>query len=252
MVSGACGKMGSKIIDLAANEQDLELVAALERKGHAQIGNSIKGIKISDNPEVIKDADCLIEFTNPQASIEHLDYLLEHKKAGVIGTTGFNLQQIEKIKETAKIIPIVFSPNMSIGVNLLFKLVKEAASKLSSDYKVNIVEAHHRHKKDAPSGTAKRLAETVKEARGTEVSDTECPVGAECLPQRGAQAVGIKSIREGEIIGEHKLTFDGPLDTIELSHSAKTRDIFAQGALEAAKWVVEQKAGLYSMGDVLG
>ena len=244
-VSGACGKMGSKIIDLALKDQNLKVVVALEQKGHPQIGNSIKGIKISGNPEDIKDADCLIEFTNPQASLEHLNYLLSYKKAGVIGTTGLNPQQVEKIKEACRSVPIVFSPNMSIGVNLLFKLVREATLKLSSDYKVSITEAHHIHKKDSPSGTAKRLAEIVKEAstlkgtRGVEVSDTECPVG-------------IKSIREGQIVGEHKITFDSLLDTIELSHSAKTRDIFAQGALEATKWVVKQKKGLYSMGDVLG
>ncbi len=233
-VSGACGKMGAKIIDLAAGDQDLKVIAALEGKGHAQIGNFIKEIKVSDSPDVIKDADCLIEFTNCQASIEHLDYLLKYKKAAVIGTTGFSPEQIEKIRETAKTVPILFSPNTSIGVNLLFKLVREASSKLSSNYKINIVEAHHRHKKDAPSGTAKHLAQIIKEAGGKEVG-------------------GIESIREGEIIGEHKVTFEGPWDTIELSHSAKTRDVFAQGALRAAKWVTGQKAGpLYSMADVLG
>lgn len=233
-VSGACGKMGAKIIDLANSDQGLEVIAALERKGHAQIGNFIKKIKVSDSPDAIKDADCLIEFTNCQASIEHLDYLLKYKKAAVIGTTGFNFEQIEKIKETAKTVPILFSPNTSIGVNLLFKLVREASLKLSSDYKVSMVEAHHQHKKDAPSGTAKHLAQIIKEAGGREVGD-------------------IKSIREGEIIGDHKVVFEGPFDTIELSHSAKTRDIFARGALRAAKWISGQEAGsLYSMADVLG
>ena len=244
-VSGAYGKMGSKIINLALKDQNLKVVVGLEQKGHPQIGNSIKGIKISGNPEDIKDVDCLIEFTNPQASLEHLNYLLSYKKAGVIGTTGLDPQQVEKIKEACRSVPIVFSPNMSIGVNLLFKLVKETALKLSSNYKVSITEAHHIHKKDSPSGTALAIAEIVKEARGVEVSDTEC------CPE-GHPPVGIRSIREGEIVGEHKVTFDSLLDTIELSHSAKTRDIFAQGALEAARWVVEQKAGLYSMEDVIG
>lgn len=232
-VSGACGKMGSKIIDLASMDEGLKVVLALERKGHPQVGNTIRGIKISPNLEDIKEADCLIEFTNPQASIEHLNYILKYEKAAVIGTTGLSPEQLERVKQVSKSIPIVFSPNMSIGVNLLFRLVKEAGSKLSSEYKVSIVEAHHIHKKDSPSGTAKALAEIVKEVRGKEVSD-------------------IKSIREGEIVGEHKITFDSLLDTIELSHTAKTRDIFAQGALEAAKWVVKQRKGLYSMGDVLG
>ncbi len=244
-VSGACGKMGVRIIELAASDNNLEVVVALERKDHPEVNNSIRGIKVSGNPEDVKDVDCLIEFTNPEATMEHLEYLLKHRKAGVVGTTGLSSPQFEKIKEASKNIPIVFSPNMSIGVNLLFKLVKEAASKLSSGYKVSIVEAHHVHKKDSPSGTAKHLSEIVKEARGVEITDTEC------YPN-GHTPVSIKSIREGKIVGEHKITFDSLVDTIELSHCAKTRDIFAQGALEAAKWVAGKRAGLYSMGDVLG
>ncbi|KPK39216.1 MAG: hypothetical protein AMJ78_08845 [Omnitrophica WOR_2 bacterium SM23_29] len=231
-ISGCAGKMGSRIFSLASEDKNLEAVVGLEQKSHPAIGSSIGKVKVSDNPDEIKNADVLIEFTTPQATVGHLDYALRHKKAMVIGTTGLAEEQVSRIKDASKNIPIVFSPNMSIGVNLLFKLVKEAAAKLSKDYNVNIVEAHHIHKKDAPSGTAKKLAQIIKDASGRDVTD-------------------IKSIREGEIIGDHKVTFESSLDTIELAHSARTRDIFAKGALEAAKFVVDRPPKLYDMQDVL-
>lgn len=231
-VSGACGKMGARIIALVGEENDFKLTVALESKGHPHIGKLISGINVTDNPDFIKDSDCLIEFTSPSATIEHLVCALKHKKPVVIGTTGLSEKDKIKIKDAAKVIPIVFSPNMSIGVNLLFKLVKEAAGILSEEYKVKIIEAHHVHKKDVPSGTAKKLAEVVKGAFGKEVGD-------------------IKSIREGEIVGDHRVIFDSPFDTIELFHGAKTRDIFAKGALVAARFIVGKRAGLYDMQDVL-
>jgi 4-hydroxy-tetrahydrodipicolinate reductase len=231
-ISGACGKMGSRIIALACEEGDFKLTVALESKGHPRIGKPIYGINVTDEPAFVKDSDCLIEFTSPSATIEHLACAVKHKKPVVIGTTGLNEEDKIKIKDAAKVIPIVFSPNMSIGVNLLFKLVKEAAGILSKEYKVKIIEAHHVHKKDAPSGTAKKLAEVIKDASGKEVDN-------------------IKSIREGEIAGDHRVMFDSPFDVIELFHSAKTRDIFAKGALVAARFIVTQRAGLYDMQDVL-
>ncbi len=231
-VSGAAGKMGGRIITLIGQDKDLRLVVALEKKGHERIGDLIGEVKISDDPELIKDADCLVEFTTPQATIEHLDFVVRNKKSMVIGTTGFSDQQKRRIKEISKEIPVVFSPNMSIGVNLLFRLVREAAAKLAPDYTVNITEAHHIHKKDAPSGTAKRLAQIIKEVSGKDVLD-------------------IRSIREDEIVGDHKVIFDGPFDKLELSHSAKSRDIFARGAIEAAKFVAGKGPGLYDVQDVL-
>ncbi|MCM8779149.1 MAG: 4-hydroxy-tetrahydrodipicolinate reductase [Candidatus Omnitrophica bacterium] len=226
-VSGACGKMGSRIIDLASKEKDFQLTVLLEAKGHQKIGSIVYGVKISDNPEEIKNGDCLIEFTNPLATIEHLNICVKYNKAMVIGTTGLSEEEKMKVKDASRYIPIVFSPNMSVGVNLLFRLVREAAS-LLSEYNVRIIEAHHIHKKDAPSGTAKMLAEIIKRQTGKEVKD-------------------IKSIREGEIVGDHRVIFDSPYDTIELFHSAKTRDIFAKGALIAARFVVRQKTGLFDM-----
>lgn len=230
-ISGCAGKMGSRILDLAFADQEFEVVAALEVKGHQATGSKIGNIKITDDVEVIKLADCLIEFTSTESTLEHLNACVKYRKAIVIGTTSFNDQQKTIIADLAKSIAIVFSPNMSIGVNLLFKLAREAARKIP-DYSVKIIEAHHVHKKDAPSGTAKQLAQIIKDATSKGVSD-------------------IQSIREGEIIGDHEVIFESPWDTIKLSHSAKTRDIFAKGALTAAKFLAERKTGFFSMQDVL-
>jgi len=232
-ICGCAGKMGARIASIASAETGLKLVLGIEAKGHPSIGSGFGDGKVTDRLDGIEAADVLIDFTAPDATMGHLEAAVKYKKAIVIGTTGFSEDQIGRIKEAAKKIPVVLSPNMSIGVNLLFRLVKEAAGKLSGDYCVTMVEAHHIHKKDAPSGTAKKLAQIVREASARDVAD-------------------IKSIREGEIVGDHKVTFESPYDIIELSHSAKTRDIFAKGAIAAAKFIAGKKAGLYDMQDVLG
>jgi 4-hydroxy-tetrahydrodipicolinate reductase len=231
-VSGACGKMGRRIIALSNKDNGLRIVFGLEARGHSQVGKIIDEVSIVDNPERIKDCDCLIEFTSAKATIEHVAKVVEFKKSAVIGTTGLAAYDKAKIKEAAKEVPIVFSPNMSVGVNLLFKLLKTAALILKG-YKVSVEEAHHIHKKDAPSGTAKKIAEVINE-QGLSI-----------------KAEDIRSIREDEIVGDHRVVFESDVDRIELTHSAKTRDIFAQGALTAAKWIVKRKPGLYTMEDVL-
>ena len=219
-VSGSIGKMGSRIAELAKEDPDLRTCGAFD--------------VVEENPEqFVEQAECLIEFTTPQATMEHLALCEKHKKAMVIGTTGLSDADREKIKAASAEIPIVFSPNMSIGVNLLFKIAADAAKILGPDYNVEIVEAHHVHKKDAPSGTAKEIARIVKDVKG----DVEIP---------------IESVREGETVGEHTVTFESNVDLIEITHSAKTRDIFVKGALAAAKFVASQKPGLYTMKDVLG
>jgi len=218
-VSGSKGKMGSRIVELAGGDAELEV------SGQFDVG--------TDPASLIEACDCLIEFTTPESTVEHLTLCEKHKKPMVIGTTGLTDSQQAGIKDASKDIAIVYSPNMSVGVNLLFKMVEDAARILGSDYKAEIIEAHHIHKKDAPSGTAKEMARIVKEKRGN-------------------INVPIDSVREDEIVGEHTITFDSPLDLIEITHSAKTRDIFAQGALTAAKFVASKKHGLFSMKDVLG
>lgn len=232
-VSGCQGRMGSLILELAFNNLDFAVVCILEQKNHPSLNSQVGKLRITDNSYQIKEADVLIEFTNAEATMAHLKDCLQYRRAMVIGTTGLNTAQIDQIKATAKEIPIVFSPNMSVGMNVFFRLVKAAAEKLGPECEVKIIESHHIHKKDAPSGTARQLASIIKEAHGETVSD-------------------IQSIREGEIIGEHRVFFDGPFDTIELRHTAKSRAIFAQGALVAAKFVVTKQRGLYDMLDVLG
>ncbi|MBI4335893.1 MAG: 4-hydroxy-tetrahydrodipicolinate reductase [Candidatus Omnitrophica bacterium] len=217
-VSGSKGKMGSRIIALAEMETKLTV------SGEFDVG--------MDPEPLIKQCDCLIEFTSPQATVEHLLLCVKHRKAMVIGTTGLPDSERERIKAASSMIPIVFSPNMSIGVNLLFKMVGEAARALGAEYNVRIEEAHHIHKKDAPSGTAKEAARIIKDARG----NVDIP---------------INSVREDEIVGDHTIAFEGPLDTITIRHSAKTRDIFAKGALEAAKFIVNKPPKVYTMREVL-
>ncbi|MFH0940676.1 MAG: 4-hydroxy-tetrahydrodipicolinate reductase [Candidatus Omnitrophota bacterium] len=231
-VSGALGKMGASILSLAAQDKDFKVILALERLSHPQIGEKAVDVEVVSDHEMIKDVDVLVDFTAPEATLINIEYCLKFKKAVVVGTTGFLQEQKDRINAASKKIPIVFSPNMSIGVNLLFQLVREAAVQLPSEYKINMTEAHHVHKKDAPSGTAKFLAQIVREERG----DVD---------------VDIKSIREGEIVGDHEVVFESPWDTLVLRHCAKTRDIFAKGALEAAKFIVKKKTGLFGMADVL-
>ena len=218
-VGGSNGKMGSRIIELAKEGKAFDVTGQFD---------------MGDDPKAaIENSDCLIEFTSPEATINHLGICLELGKPIVIGTTGLSDTEKEAIKEASNKIPVVFSPNMSIGVNLLFKMVSDAVKILGHGYTAEIVEAHHEHKKDSPSGTAKEIARIIKDSKG----------GGD---------VHIDSIREGEIVGEHTITFDSEFDMIEITHSAKTRDIFAKGALVAAKFAAGKPAGFYTMKDVLG
>jgi len=231
-ISGVCGRMGDRILNLAKNDKKFNVIFGLEKKGHPQIGEVIEGIEVTDDMENISSCDCLIEFSSPSATLEHISTVLKYNKCIVIGTTGFSKEDMSVIEESAAKVPIFISPNMSIGVNVLFRIVKEAASVLKN-YKIYIEEAHHVHKKDAPSGTAKKLADILNE-EGFNI-----------------KYENIISIREDEIVGDHSVVFKSEVDHMELSHSAKTRDIFAQGALTAAKWIVSKPNGLYSMDDVL-
>lgn len=218
-VSGSKGKMGSRIIDLAKGDAEFQCTGEFDVDGNAA--------------DAIKGCDCLIEFTTPEATMEHLAMCEKEKKGIVIGTTGLSEEQRSKIKEVSANIPVVISPNMSVGVNLLFKLVETASKALGSEYEISILEAHHAEKKDAPSGTAKELEKIVKGIKG-----------------EGTDVV-ISSVREGEIVGEHTITFESDVDLIEITHSAKTRDIFAKGALQAAKFITGKKNGLFTMKNVL-
>ena len=227
VVSGALGRMGKRIVDLVRRDPDFEVVAGTELEAKPDLNI------VSDLNEIKKEYDCVIEFTTPKATIEHARIAAEKKKSIVIGTTGLSDEEINVLENTSKAIPIVLSPNMSVGVNVFFNLIEKAANILGMEYEANIKEAHHVHKKDKPSGTAKLIAEIVKK----KIKGANTP---------------IESIREGEIIGDHDITFESEVDTLRISHSAKTRDIFALGALKAAKFAVTKKKGLFSMQDVLG
>lgn len=220
-VSGSHGKMGKRIIALAEKDKDIKIVSEFD-------------VGTDAGPE-IKKCDVLIEFTAPQATTEHLETARKLKKGVVIGTTGLSQEENDAIRRAAKEIPIVISPNMSVGVNLLFKLCQDAARTLPKDYKVSIREVHHVHKKDSPSGTAKRLADVVASER-----------------KMLAGGIPIEAVRIGEVVGDHKVVFDSEVETVELFHRAKTRDAFAEGAIKAAKFLAGKSSGLYSMRDVLG
>jgi 4-hydroxy-tetrahydrodipicolinate reductase len=230
-IAGACGKMGRRIFELAGLDKDIEIALALEKKGTPLIGQQMGKLKISSNLDGLFLVDVLVDFTDASACDEHLDYVAKYRKPLVLGTTGLSDAQKTKVEEVAKVIPVVFSPNMSIGMNVLFALLPEITKRLGPDYSVEIVEAHHKAKKDAPSGTAKKIAEVI-----AQVSRKDIP---------------LHSIRLGDIFGDHLVVFCGNSERIEIKHQAHSRDLFAVGALKAAKWVVGKPAGLYSMQDVL-
>jgi 4-hydroxy-tetrahydrodipicolinate reductase len=214
---GARGRMGQTIVDLARNDPKIDIVAQCD------LGDAID--------PVMKDCDVAIDFSHAGAVDEICRAALQHRKALVIGTTGHSPEQRQSIEKTAKSLPIVFASNFSVGVNALFALARRGAEILGLEFKPEIVETHHTKKKDAPSGTAKTLGEVLKDALKIEVP--------------------IESIREGDVVGEHTVTFAGRGERLELTHRAGSREIFARGALRAAQWVVGKPAGLYSMQDVL-
>lgn len=230
-IAGVCGRMGRRIFELASQDKDFELNLALEKKGTPMIGRDLGKLKISSSSDGIFLIDVFIDFTTPDATEINLDYVAKYKKALILGTTGLNNAQLQKVEEISKVVPVVFSPNMAVGVNVLFSMLPEIAKRLGPDYNIEITEAHHKAKKDAPSGTAKKLGQIL-----VDVTKKEIPIHA---------------IRLGDIVGDHTVIFCGNSERIEIKHQAHSRDLFALGALKAAKWVFSKPAGLYSMQDVL-
>ncbi len=232
-ISGCLGRMGQRIMALGAADHDFHISCLLESPNHPQADQTINGIKITTAPDALRGSDILIEFTTPEATMTHLAACRQHRVKMVIGTTGLSPEQRATITSAARTIPIVFSSNMSIGVNIVFKLAEMLAQAAPSNYEVRMVEAHHIHKKDAPSGTAKTIAEIIENSSNHKVTD-------------------IQAIREGEIVGDHKIIFESGEDVITIDHHAKSRDIFVKGALVAAKFLAAKKTGLFNMQDVLG
>src|SRR3989339_1475772 len=252
-VCGAAGRMGSSIIRLAQADAELEVSAAVDARPEAMFfgGTVFKGKASADLAGAGNDFSVIIDFSSIDGALRSLDFALKNKKAIVIGTTGFSDSQTEKIKSAARDIPVVLSPNMSVGVNLLFKLAYDAAKALPG-YDAEIVELHHNQKKDSPSGTAARLAPGVASALGIDLSKNGIYGRFGNIGARKKNEIGVMSVRAGDIVGEHTLYLAGPGERLELTHKAHSRDNFASGALQAAKWLSSKPAGFYDMQDVLG
>jgi len=260
-VSGASGRMGSRIIALSQNFSDVKLTGALERKGHVHVGRDIgdvigigtMGLTITDDiKDAVKGSNVIIDFSSPSATIACLKYLAGSPVPVVIGTTGFSKDEVEHIRLYAQNTPCVFAPNMSVGVNLLLKILADVARVTGDDYDVEIVEAHHRLKKDAPSGTAMKMAQVLAAALGRDLEETAVYARQGLIGERSKKEIGIQTVRAGDIVGEHTVLFGGLGERIEITHKASSRDTFARGALKAALWVHKQTPGLYDMQDVLG
>ncbi|GAG92365.1 unnamed protein product, partial [marine sediment metagenome] len=260
VLCGGCGRMASKVAQLIYQDDKLKLAGIVESPTHsdtgkdwgATTGQGKTGIMVVDNLEsIIQEADQIVEFTNPKVSLQHLEIAAKYKKTMIIGTTGFSGEEIEKMKSLSQNIPFLFSPNMSLGVNLLFKLVAETAAALSDDYDIEIVEAHHRFKKDAPSGTAKKLAQEIAKAKGVNLDEVVIYGREGIIGERKRGEIGIHSIRSGDITGEHTVIFTALGERLELTHKAHSRDTFAYGTIQAIKFMKGKPAGFYEMKDVL-
>jgi 4-hydroxy-tetrahydrodipicolinate reductase len=260
-VIGAAGRMGRRIIALSSEDAIANVTAAYEYSESEFLGQDSgtlagiggTGIKIESDIENAKNkCDVLIDFTGAKPTMSNLEKYRVANIPLVIGSTGFEPDEIEKIKELSRDIPVVFAPNMSLGVNLTLKVLEMVSKAIGNIYDIEIIESHHRLKKDAPSGTAMKMAEVIANAlnRDLEKDAVYCRRGL--IGERTDKEIGIQTIRAGDIVGEHTVMFCGQGERIEITHKAHTRDTFAKGAISAAKWLKNQKAGLYSMFDVLG
>jgi 4-hydroxy-tetrahydrodipicolinate reductase len=261
VVAGARGRMGARIVALSKECEGLQLTGAFERKGNEDIGKDIgtisgigaAGVTLEDGLEkVIEIADVVIDFTSPEATLGHLKVSSAKGRAMVIGSTGFTKENMEEVGRLTKEIPCVIAPNMSVGVNLLLRVLRDIAKVLGDDYDIEIIEAHHRLKKDAPSGTAIKMAQVIADAVDRKLDEVAVYSRKGIIGERSRKEIGIQAVRAGDIVGEHTVLFGGLGERIEITHKASSRDTFAMGALKAAAWVYGKSAGIYDMQDVLG
>ena len=261
IVTGAGGKMGSRIIGMISAMEELRVVGAIEVKGHPIIGRDLghslgagrTGALVSDSlADCIDQADVVIDFTDHEASLTYLKIASEKNRAIVIGSTGFTTEEMATAKRLAEKTRCVLSPNMSVGVNVMLKVLEYCAGILYEDYDVEIVEAHHHLKKDAPSGTAMQMARVIAGRLGRDLDKEAVYERRGMIGERTKREIGIQTIRAGDIVGEHTVIFGGIGERLEFIHRAQSRDNFAKGAIRAAQWIVKQKNGLYDMQDVLG
>ncbi len=261
IVAGAGGRMGGRIITMINDADGIALGGAFEHPDSPAVGKDAGevagvgplGVEVASSlGDVMDSGDVIIDFTFHEATVKHAELAAESGKPMVIGTTGFSAEELETIKGLAHKFPCVQAPNMSVGVNLLYKLVDMAARVLGDDYDIEIVEAHHRMKKDAPSGTALQLGRVAASALGRDLDKVGVFERNGLIGERSRQEIGIQTVRAGDIVGEHTVLFGGIGERIEIAHKASNRDTFAKGAVRAAKWIVAKDAGFYDMQDVLG
>ncbi|TFH75147.1 4-hydroxy-tetrahydrodipicolinate reductase [Gammaproteobacteria bacterium LSUCC0112] len=261
-IAGVAGRMGRTLVQAVVDKADVARVCA--------------GVTVADDPQLgvdvgliagtgalgvmacaslsscVDEFDVLIDFTSPDATLEHLRQCVDAGKAMVIGTTGFTAEQKQQISVAARSVPVVFAPNMSAGVNISLKLLQLAAKALGDDVDIEIVEAHHRHKKDAPSGTALRMGEVIAEALGRNLDDVAVYGREGITGERDRKTIGFATVRGGDIVGDHTVIFAGQGERLEITHKASSRMTFASGAVRAAIWLSGRAPGLYSIDDVLG
>jgi 4-hydroxy-tetrahydrodipicolinate reductase len=247
-IAGAGGRMGRTLIEAVLADRGLSLAAAFDVPGSPALGQEVGNIRIASDPKASAAADVLIDFTRPEGTLEHL----RHAKAMVIGTTGFSPAQKKTIEEAAKRMPIAMAANFAVGVNAAYKLAETAARILGDGYDVEIIEAHHRHKVDAPSGTALRLGEVVAKALNRKLSDVARHGRAGETGERPEKQIGFHAIRGGDIVGEHTVLFAGQGERLEVTVRSQSRMTYAAGALRAARFLQHRAPGLYDMADVLG
>lgn len=258
IITGSCGRMGRRLVCLATESEQFKVVGATEKRNHPNLEEDIGEIcgigrlnvpVLADVDEAIDKADAIIDFTSPSSTLNNIRAAKAAQKPIVIGTTGLMDEELDIIKAASKSVPILVSPNMSIGINVLLDVVGTVARNLGEGYDIEIIETHHNQKKDAPSGTAKRLAKEILDAKGRKyklIYGREGNVG-----KRPKNEIGIHAVRAGDIVGEHVVIFSGQSEKIEIVHKAHSRDVFARGALRAAKFIIDQSPGLYTMEDVL-
>ena len=259
-IAGASGRMGQMLIDAVSAADDCTLAGALDMAGNAAVGKdagSLSGqptgvLITSDLAQGLQNSTVLIDFTRPEGTLEHLRVCREKGVAAVIGTTGFTEAQKAQIAVFAQSIPIVMAPNMSVGVNVTLKLLEMAAKALSTGYDIEIIEAHHRHKVDAPSGTALKMGEVIADALGRDLKDCAVYAREGVTGERDPSSIGFATIRGGDIVGDHTVLFAGIGERIEISHKSSSRATYAQGSLRAVRFLAGHKSGLFDMFDVLG
>ena len=259
-IAGATGRMGRMLIEAVLSSPDAELVGALEHESCQLLGEDAgaflgkkTGVAItSDIAKALSGAQFLIDFTRPEGTMAHLAVAQKTGSKMIIGTTGLSPEQIAALKKASTNLAIVFAPNMSVGVNATFKLLEIAAKMLNEGYDIEIIEAHHRHKVDAPSGTALRMGEVIADALGEKLDDVAVYAREGHTGERKSGSIGFATIRGGDIVGDHTVLFAGEGERIEISHKSSSRQSYAQGSLRAARFLQGQNSGLYDMQDVLG